>query len=68
MTQKRECQTCRYWDRLDGQNPRGECRAHPPRADNEGTHWPLTMKHDWCGEWPGIPAAMINPRLKETDR
>ena len=64
------CDTCRWWDRLDGDKQNGQCRRMPPRSEDmlemliDGdcspteTVWiyfPLVTWEDWCGEWTEKP-------------
>jgi len=60
---RRECSTCRYWDR-PAADIVGRCRRHPPcRSEKRSTHgvsygvWPFTEARDWCGEWEQQPEA-----------
>lgn len=64
MTRTTICQTCRYFEPLEGGG--GHCRRYAPRpamlgeiAGVEDTHfrqWPEVEDDDWCGEW-----ALVRP-------
>ncbi len=46
----RACSTCDFWRKERGDS--GQCRFNPPQlwSDEFGT-FPITQKHDWCGQW-----------------
>jgi hypothetical protein len=66
MLENARCETCLFWNQEDDMKS-GECRRHPPSVDvgyrsrenDELTGvWPVTYRHDWCGEHkPSSPAA-----------
>lgn len=48
MSERRTCETCRWWDRF---NTRGDCHRKAPRRSPAGyCEWPTTALYDWCGE------------------
>ena len=57
MSDEREgecCDTCRWWDQADPEEPSGYCRRHAPRPSMRAAAndilWPLVDASDFCGE------------------
>jgi hypothetical protein len=48
------CAGCRWWvpgkKLLSGQALPGQCRRNPPTYSVNGSRWPATDGHEWCGE------------------
>lgn len=42
-----KCEECRVW-RPEPPPPEGRCHRYPPSV---GGTWPLTLSHEWCGEF-----------------
>lgn len=68
------CNGCKFWNPLptdDGTKERykavlGECRRHSPvpgsgaMDEGEHSHWPITLKEDWCGDLvPATPGTRL---------
>lgn len=67
MTYQDSCADCRFWiEEEQGTQQVGQCRRYAPRpmlAAQDSAHvavqtvasslrwWPITKKHDWCGEY-----------------
>jgi hypothetical protein len=60
------CDGCRHWW-PSGPDDWGECRRNPPSIHtdlaSQAGHkfqdrgfWPMTLAHDWCGEFLAAPA------------
>ncbi len=56
------CDKCRFWHTTDGGVEDQTCRRFPPVVVSEMFEdrplpapaagvWPVTDRHDWCGEW-----------------
>lgn len=61
------CDNCRFWRVVQRDAGVGECRREPPKiafgttpcgAVVVETHWPNTLRDEWCGEWMENRAAV----------
>jgi hypothetical protein len=55
-TRSEQCLHCRYWQPLEANPSQGGCHRWAPRASTEEplhptVSWPVTDRHDWCGEF-----------------
>ncbi len=53
------CESCayRFHNQEDDRDQVAECRRFPPTFHGPSlmtTSWPITHRHDWCGEWRDI--------------
>lgn len=50
------CETCRWWDRVEGWGSFARCRASPPAMGGSDVGvWPLTDRDSWCGRHTPAP-------------
>ena len=55
---KDTCISCEFWKQDDEIHNQGECRVRSPVClviveanSTVETHWPVTDRNDWCGEF-----------------
>lgn len=52
LTRDSCCVTCTYWDQAKDGGHDGLCRRRAPSDGGwDASAWPVTMAHDWCGEY-----------------
>ena len=48
---KRTCEVCRFWHKMNSVDQNGDCRRYPPVWITHGFDRPNMQGHDTCGEW-----------------